>query len=76
MNDERMGNKKILPLLIEFSVPAIIGMLVNAIYNVVDRMFIGNAPQLGAVGIAGNFINGRSRWSYSFQHFFRTKRER
>ena len=31
MNDERMGNKKILPLLIEFSVPAIIGMLVNAI---------------------------------------------
>lgn len=68
MNDERMGNKKILPLLIEFSVPAIIGMLVNAIYNVVDRMFIGNAPQLGAVG--------RSRWSYSFQHFFRTKRER
>ena len=57
MNDERMGNKKILPLLIEFSVPAIIGMLVNAIYNVVDRMFIGNAPQLGAVGIAGITIS-------------------
>ena len=49
--------KKILPLLIEFSVPAIIGMLVNAIYNVVDRMFIGNAPQLGAVGIAGITIS-------------------
>ena len=32
MNDERMGNKKILPLLIEFSVPAIIGMLVNAMW--------------------------------------------
>lgn len=57
MNDERMGNKKILPLLVEFSVPAIIGMLVNAIYNVVDRMFIGNAADLGAIGIAGITIS-------------------
>ena len=53
MNDERMKNNKILPLLVEFSLPAIIGMLVNAIYNVVDRIFIGNAPQLGALGLAG-----------------------
>lgn len=57
MNDERMESKNILPLLVEFSVPAIIGMLVNAIYNVVDRMFIGNAPGLGAVGIAGITIS-------------------
>lgn len=57
MNDERMETKSILPLLVEFSVPAIIGMLVNAIYNVVDRMFIGNAPHLGAVGIAGITIS-------------------
>lgn len=52
-----MGSKKILPLLVEFSIPAIIGMLVNAIYNVVDRIFIGNAPGLGAIGIAGITIS-------------------
>lgn len=57
MNDERMGSKKILPLLVEFSIPAIIGMPVNAIYNVVDRIFIGNAPGLGAIGIAGITIS-------------------
>lgn len=57
MNDERMATKKILPLLIEFSVPAIIGMLVNAIYNIVDRMFIGNAPGLGSLGLAGITIS-------------------
>lgn len=57
MNDERMGSKKILPLLVEFSIPAIIGMLVNAIYNVVDRIFIGNALGLGAIGIAGITIS-------------------
>lgn len=29
-----------------------IGMLVNAIYNVVDRIFIGNDPVLGSLGLA------------------------
>ena len=37
-NEDKMGTKNILPLLVEFSIPAIIGMLVNAIYNIVDRM--------------------------------------
>lgn len=53
MNEERMRNGNIFKLLMEFSIPAMVGMLVNAIYNIVDRMFIGNAPQLGAVGLAG-----------------------
>lgn len=48
-----LGSEKISKLLIKFSVPAIIGMLVNALYNVVDRIFIGNAPGLGANGLAG-----------------------
>ncbi|WP_041139994.1 MATE family efflux transporter [Beduini massiliensis] len=53
MEKNEMGTGKISQLLIKFSVPAIIGMLVNAIYNIVDRMFIGNAPHLGSLGIAG-----------------------
>lgn len=57
MNKERMEKGKILPLLVELSVPAMIGMIVNAIYNIVDRMFIGNAPQLGSLGLAGITIS-------------------
>ena len=53
MNSNKMEEKKILPLLLEFSIPAIIGMLVNAIYNIVDRIFIGNVPELGSLGLAG-----------------------
>ena len=53
MEKNEMGTGKISQLLIKFSVPAIIGMLVNAIYNIVDRMFIGDAPHLGSLGIAG-----------------------
>ena len=44
-----LGTESIGKLLLKYSVPAIIGMLVNALYNVVDRMFIGNIPDVGPV---------------------------
>lgn len=48
---DRLGTKKIGALLAEFSIPATIGMLVNALYNIVDRMFIGNAKGLESLGL-------------------------
>lgn len=51
-SQDRLGTKKIGALLMEFSIPATIGMLVNALYNIVDRMFIGNAKDLQSLGLA------------------------
>ena len=51
---KQMGEKRIPRLLLSFSVPAIIGMVVNATYNVVDRIFIGRG--VGSLGIAGATI--------------------
>lgn len=48
-----MGTEKITKLLIQFSLPAIIGMLVNALYNIVDRIYIGNIEKVGHIAIAG-----------------------
>lgn len=36
-----LGSKPIGQLLAQYSIPAVVAMLVNAIYNVVDRIFIG-----------------------------------
>lgn len=47
---DRLENQPILPLLLSFSVPAIVGMMVQAAYNVVDRIFIGRA--VGSLGIS------------------------
>jgi putative MATE family efflux protein len=47
----QMGQKSIPKLLVSFSIPAIVGMVVNATYNVVDRIFIGRG--VGSLGIAG-----------------------
>ena len=48
-----LGTEKISKLLFKFSIPAITGMMINALYNVVDRIYIGNSPDIGTDGIAG-----------------------
>ncbi|MDR2574848.1 MAG: MATE family efflux transporter, partial [Treponema sp.] len=48
---DRIGKDPIGRLLLNFSIPAIIGMLVNAVYNIVDRIYIGQG--VDALGIAG-----------------------
>jgi len=52
---KQLGEEKISKLLLKFSIPAIIGMVVNALYNFVDRIFIGNG--VGSLGIAGITIS-------------------
>ncbi len=52
MNDlQTLETDKISKLIRIYSVPAIIGMVVNAIYNIVDRMFIGK--YVGEQALAG-----------------------
>ena len=52
-NQEELGNLGIVRLLVKFSIPAIIGMVVNMLYNVVDRIYIGNIPDIGGLAITG-----------------------
>lgn len=51
---KQLGELKISKLLFKFSVPAIIGMLVNALYNLVDRIYIGRG--VGTLGIGATTI--------------------
>lgn len=48
-----MGTEKITKLLLQFSLPATIGMLVNALYNIVDRIYIGNIKNVGGLAMTG-----------------------
>ena len=45
-----MGSDSVFKLLLTFAPPAIIGLLINASYNLVDRIFVGNG--IGALGLA------------------------
>ncbi|AEF84068.1 MATE efflux family protein [Treponema primitia ZAS-2] len=51
---ERLGTDGVGKLLLRFSIPAITGMIVNALYNVVDRIFVGrwvNEMALGGLSL-------------------------
>ena len=49
----QLGTERIGKLLLKLSVPAITAQLVNVLYNIVDRAYIGNIPETGAQAIAG-----------------------
>lgn len=51
---ERMGTESTLRLLLEFSIPAVFGVLVQTLYNVIDAVYVGAA--VGEVGLAATTV--------------------
>lgn len=47
----RLEHEKVSRLLVHYAIPAVIGTMVNALYNVVDRIFIGQG--VGPLAMAG-----------------------
>lgn len=51
-----LGTEKIGKLMRKYAIPCIISLLVAALYNVVDQVFIANASYLGSYGNAANTV--------------------
>lgn len=51
--EERMANGSIPGLILSMSVPAIIAQVINVLYNIVDRIYIGHIPGVGAAALTG-----------------------
>ena len=54
-NNKALGEAKISKLLLKFSIPCILSLLVSALYNIVDQIFIGNS-ELGYLGNAATTV--------------------
>ncbi len=50
-----LGEEKIPKLMLKFSIPCILSLLVSALYNIVDQIFIGNS-ELSALGNAATGV--------------------
>lgn len=50
-HSEDFENGKLFPMIVRYSVPAAISLLITAIYNIVDRIFVGN--YCGTSALAG-----------------------
>jgi len=55
-NNRILGEAKISKLLLKFSVPCVMGLLISALYNIVDQIFIGNS-ELGYLGNAATGVS-------------------
>ena len=53
-NTIALRNEKIGKLLWKFSWPAVVAMLVNSLYNIIDRIFVGRG--VGAIAIAATTV--------------------
>ena len=52
-NQADFGNGSIGKLIFSMAVPAITAQIINLLYNIVDRMYIGHIPEVGAAALTG-----------------------
>ena len=45
--DGRLGTEKIGKLMLELALPSVLAQIVNVLYNIVDRIYIGHIPGEG-----------------------------
>lgn len=55
-HQSNLSSEKIGKLMCRYAVPCIISLLVGAMYNIVDQIFIANASYLGSYGNAANTV--------------------
>ena len=55
-NIRYLGEERISKLLLKFSIPCVMGLLISALYNIVDQIFIGNS-ELGYLGNAATGVS-------------------
>ena len=48
-----MGSGSIPKLLAQLALPAVVAQVVNLLYNIVDRIYIGHMPEVGASALTG-----------------------
>ena len=50
---EMLGNAPIGKLLFKLAVPTVVAQLINMLYNIVDRIYIGHIPKVGDMALTG-----------------------
>lgn len=51
--DQRLGTAPLLPLIFSLALPTALAQLVNMLYNIVDRIYVGHIPGTGSLALAG-----------------------
>ena len=52
-NKNFLGTEPVGKLLLKLSIPTVIAQLINMLYNIVDRIYIGHIPGEGSLALTG-----------------------
>ena len=52
-SDERLGTENMLPLVFRMALPSVAAQLVNLLYGIIDKIYIGHIPGVGGEALAG-----------------------
>ena len=52
-NKEFLGTAPIGKLLFKLAIPTVVAQLINMLYNIVDRIYIGHIPEVGSLALTG-----------------------
>ncbi len=52
-NKEFLGTEPVKKLLFKLAIPTVIAQIINMLYNIVDRIYIGHMPENGALALTG-----------------------
>ena len=53
-----LGNDHIKTLVLRIAIPSMLAQFVSVFYSIIDRMYIGNIPEVGALALAGVGVCG------------------
>lgn len=51
--EDKLGTEKMSKLMASMAIPSIIAQIINILYNIVDRIYIGHIPGVGAAALTG-----------------------
>ena len=55
-----LGRDEIGKLVLHIALPSMLAQFVSVLYSVVDRIYIGNIPEVGSLALAGAGVCGKS----------------
>lgn len=56
--EEKLSTQRMMPLIVKMAVPSVVAQLVNLLYNIIDRVYIGHIKDIGKDALAGIGLTG------------------
>ena len=52
-NEEKLGSAPLFRLMMSMGIPTLVAQIINLLYNIIDRIYIGHIPDVGATALTG-----------------------